>query len=173
MKQIDVMVLSDSTLLRDAIQAMLLPFPGFTVIGKCETEDAVRMAARLHPDVLLLDISLPDSESRNILQALQADMPDLRVIAVTYYDDSDPEEIIDVLGRGIRGYLCGKEQAAEVADAIRAVAAGDVYLCPGASDVLLKSYRRHARTSRQDPPAGGSPLGAQPADRRCMQLHCY
>ena len=143
MSEIGVLVLSDSILLRDALCALLIPFPDLNVTGASGARQAVSIMQHQQPDVLLLDISDLAQESTPCAAGPTAPLcPHLGVIVVNCHDRCDPTAVMSVLERGIRGYLCGQEDAAEVAFAIRTIAAGDVYLCPGASGILLRSYRR-------------------------------
>lgn len=140
MSGIRVLVVSNSAILRDGIQALLSPCADVDIVGKVEAgEKAIREASRLQPRVLILDIPKPDSTPLELLVRLKTEMPELRVIAVSYQEDE--ASILNVLEMGVQGYLCGQDGAAELVAAVQAVAGGDSFLCPGASGVLVRQYR--------------------------------
>ncbi|MFQ5854380.1 MAG: response regulator transcription factor [Anaerolineae bacterium] len=147
MSGIRVLVASDSALLREGIQTLLSPCSEVEIVGKTEAGDEViEEARRLRPQILILDIPEPSSARLELLARLKTELPELGVITVSYQQDEAP--ILSVLQTGVQGYLCGQEGAAELIAAVQAVAEGDSYLCPAASGVLVRHYRRKRRSDR-------------------------
>ncbi len=146
MSNIRVLVVSDSALLREGIQVLLSPCPEVEIVGETSAGDeAIEEARRLRPLVLILDVPKPNNTPLELLSRLRSAMPELKIIAVTYQHDE--AAILRLLQMGVQGYLCGQEGAAELITAIQAVAGGDSFLCPAASGVLVRHYRRKAGTA--------------------------
>lgn len=140
MRSTRVLVASDSTLLRDGIQALLPACPEVKVVGMTNAGDgAIEEAYRLRPAVLIVDIPRPDNNRLELLNRLKTELPELRVIVIGHQQDE--ASILRVLETGVRGYLCAREGAAELVAALQAIAGGDSYLCPAASGVLIREYR--------------------------------
>jgi DNA-binding NarL/FixJ family response regulator len=123
---IRVVVVDDHVMFREGIKA-LLHTSGIDVSGEaCDGADAVTVAQRLRPDVILLDLDMPVIGGRATLEQLQRSLPDTPVLIVTMHREED--RLLPLLQAGARGYLCKAAASAELVDAIRALAAGDVYV---------------------------------------------
>ncbi len=140
MNRIRVLVVSDSRLLREGIQVLLSPCPNVEIVGAVQAGDeAVREAGRLKPHIVLLDLPKLETTQLELVGRLQAELPGIRVIALSY--GMDEASVLQVLDMGIQGYLCGREGPADLRAAVQAVAEGDSFLCPGASGILVRRYR--------------------------------
>lgn len=130
-------------LMADGIEAILSACSDMEIVAKSKAGiEAIDDGRRWRPHILILDIPAPDSASLALLDRLREELTDVRVITVSYqWDEASMQR---VLQKGVRGYLCGREGAAELVKAVRAVAAGGTFLCPGASGVVVRHYRRKA-----------------------------
>ena len=143
MSRIQVLVASDSALLREGIQALLSTCPDVEIVGKTTAGDeAIAEARRLRPLVVILDVPKPNHAPLQLLSRLKAELPELKVVIVTY--DQDEASILRLLQMGAQGYLCGHEGATELITAVQTVAEGDSFLCPAASGALVRHYRQKA-----------------------------
>ena len=100
--------------------------------------EAVRLARELHPDVVLMDLSMPELNGADATRAILERDPKCRVIVLSMY--SEREYVRRALKAGAAGYVVKRSAAKEVVDAIRAVHAGQRYLSPRVADVVLDDY---------------------------------
>jgi len=108
--------------------------------------EAVRQARELQPDVVLMDLSMPELNGADATRAILERDPKCRVIVLSMY--SEREYVRRALKAGAAGYVVKRSAAKEVVDAIRAVHAGQRYLSPRVADVVLDDY---AGEDRDDP----------------------
>jgi len=123
--------------------------PDFTLVGEADTvASALRLAQALQPDVVLLDLSLPDGSGVEVAQQLLAQQLAHRVIVLTVHDE--PEELAALMRIGIHGYLLKGIRSADLVQAIRAAVATGAALSPDMLPELLRQYRRLVRVVEED-----------------------
>jgi len=126
---IRVLVVDDHPVVREGIAAMLGRMPSVAVVGEAENgQRAVEMVARLHPDVVLMDLRLPIMDGVEATRRIVQKHPEVRVLILTTFDQD--EMILSGLRAGARGYLLKDAPRAEIARAISAVHEGQVSLHP-------------------------------------------
>ena len=124
---IRVLVVDDHPIVREGLVAILEDERDFQVAGAAgSAEEALALAPRERPDVILLDLELPGMNGVDAIPRLAAAVPDARVIVLTAYDTD--ERVLGAVRAGARGYLLKGAPADEIARAIRAVHAGGSYL---------------------------------------------
>jgi DNA-binding NarL/FixJ family response regulator len=101
----------------------------------------VELAEKLHPDVLVMDVAMPELNGIEATRRLASSSPRTRVLALSMHKDS--VYVREILRAGARGYLLKDSIDTDLISAVRAVAKGDGYLSPGVSDAVLSDYRRH------------------------------
>jgi len=135
---IRVMLVDDHTLVRAGFKSVLHSCADIVVVGEAgDGETAISMAGRAHPEVIVMDIDMPGGDGLTATRRLLETMPDVRVLMVTMYHEQ--EKLLAVLNAGARGYLSKGAAERELADAIRVVAAGDVYVRPAVARALADS----------------------------------
>ena len=142
---IDVLLADDHTVLRAGIRALLEgdPAAGIRVVGEAGTGDeAVSLAQRLEPDVVVMDLSMPGSGGLEATRRITALGLDTRVLVLTMH--AEEEYLIPVLEAGASGYLNKTTADTELVGAIATIARGEVHLPPQATRLLLKEYREQA-----------------------------
>lgn len=140
MAPIRVAIADDHPVVRDGLSAMLETQPDFTVIGQTGTgPGALELVARAKPDVLLLDLEMPELDGVAVLKRLAADGASTRVIVFTVFDTDD--RIIAAVEAGAAGYLLKGAPREEVFAAVRTVAAGGSLLAPVATSAVLRRVR--------------------------------
>jgi len=103
-RSVRIVVADDHTLLREAICELLGLEPGFEVVGEgCDGEEAVELATRLRPDIVLLDVEMPRNVPTETVRAIRAASGGTRVIMLTMHDS--PQLVRDMLEAGVAGYL--------------------------------------------------------------------
>ena len=141
---IRVVVVDDHALLRDGTRRILEAHPDLQVVGEAASgEVALALVNQLHPDVVLMDISLPEMNGIEVARRLTQDHPDVRVLMVSAYDED--VYIRGALEAGAAGYLSKTAPGDELVQAVRAVAGGTNVLQSGLMARLLISSRRPER----------------------------
>jgi two-component system NarL family response regulator len=142
---IRVVIVEDQRIVRELLSAMLAGEPDTAVVGQATTgAEALELADRLQPDVVLLDISLPDIDGIAVMQSLRSRHPAMRVIALSIHDE---QRYVDgMLDAGASGYVLKSATVDELRQAIRAVAQGEMYL---SSELRRPAAAQGARRARQ------------------------
>ena len=144
---IRVVVVDDHALLRDGTRQILEAHPDLQVVGEAASgEVALALVNQLQPDVVLMDIALPEMNGIEVTRALTRDHPDVRVLMVSAYDED--EYVRSALEAGAAGYLSKTAPGDELVQAVRAVAGGTSVL---QSDLMARLFNE----PRQ--PAQGAP----------------
>ncbi|OGK99535.1 MAG: hypothetical protein A3D33_11120 [Candidatus Rokubacteria bacterium RIFCSPHIGHO2_02_FULL_73_26] len=134
---IQILIVDDHDLVREGIRALLEQDPSFQVVGETgDGQEAVRLATRLKPNVVLMDVNLPGGMGGlEATETIVADCPEVKVIILTQYENR--EYIKRAIRIGARGYLLKRSVSAQLKEAIRAVARGERYLHPLAAGELV------------------------------------
>jgi DNA-binding NarL/FixJ family response regulator len=116
--------------------------PDMEIVGEASNgREAVESAEALRPDVVVMDVAMPELNGIEATRRLAASMPHTRVIALIMHKDS--VYVREILRAGARGYLLKDSGAEDLVSAIRAVAKGESYLSPAVSNAVLDDYRKH------------------------------
>ena len=134
---IQILIVDDHDLVREGLRALLEQDPSFQIVGETgDGQEAIRLATRLKPNVVLMDVSLPGGMGGlEATETIVADCPDVKVIILTQYENR--EYIKRAIRIGARGYLLKRSVSAQLKEAIRAVARGERYLHPLAAGELV------------------------------------
>lgn len=134
-----VLLVDDHTIVRSAVKAMLQRVaPNIVVIGDASSgPDGVASALRLMPDVVVMDLDMPGGDGVTATRDLSVRAPSIGVLILTMH--TEQENLIPLLEAGARGYLSKDAVERELVEAIRVVAAGDVYVRPAISRILANS----------------------------------
>jgi DNA-binding NarL/FixJ family response regulator len=136
---IRVVLADDHDILREGLKALLTIQGGIDVVGEATTgRQAVELAERLAPDVVLLDLSMPELDGLEACRRIRAHQPQVRVLVLTMHERED--YLHQALEAGASGYLIKRAAAAELRLAIRAVAQGETFLSPSIARTLVQSY---------------------------------
>ena len=135
---IRVMLVDDHGLVRAGFRSVLHASPDIVVVGEAgDGQVAVATALRVHPEVVVMDLDMPGGDGLTATRRLHETAPNIHVLIVTMYEEN--EKLLAVLNAGARGYLSKGAAERDLADAIRVVAAGDVYVRPSVSRALAES----------------------------------
>jgi DNA-binding NarL/FixJ family response regulator len=142
MKKIRILLADDHVMVRQGFKMILAGQPDMEIVGEADNgRQAVELAEELHPDVVVMDVAMPELNGIEATRRLAASSPRTRVLALSMYKDS--VYVREILRAGARGYLLKDAFDRDLLSAVRAVAAGDGYLSPAVSDAVLSDYRRH------------------------------
>jgi DNA-binding NarL/FixJ family response regulator len=137
---IRILLADDHPVVRDGLAAMLATQADFEVIGEAGTgAEAVTQAARLRPDVVLMDLEMPALDGIEAIRLLRAADPAVQVVVLTAFDTD--ERIVGALQAGAQGYLLKGAPRAEIFAAIRTVSAGGALIPPVVASKLLRQVR--------------------------------
>ncbi|RYF52742.1 MAG: response regulator [Comamonadaceae bacterium] len=156
---IRLLVVDDHTLFRRGLTALLALQPTLQVVGEAgDAGEALRRAAELNPDVVLLDHHLPGVSGVDVLQSLKQAAPAARVLMLTVSEDTDT--LATALQRGAHGYLLKTVDSDMLVAAIERAVRGQSTVSPEMTDKLVSAFQAlHAA-----PPPVPSPVAAPPAD---------
>lgn len=141
MGSISVLIAEDHAVVREGTREVLLRDPGLDVIGETGTaEGALAAVASERPDVLLLDLALPDRSGIDVLKQVCSAYQETKVLILSAYDDYD--YVVAAIEAGAAGYLIKSIRGSELIDAIYAVTRGQIVLHPRVVEKLRSSLQR-------------------------------
>lgn len=144
---IRILVADDHPVVRDGLVAILSTQPDFEVVGEAGTGlEAVERAAALQPDVMLLDLEMPEMDGVEVLRRLSQANPTVQVIVFTAFDTD--ERILGAVQAGARGYLLKGAPRKELFDAVRVVRAGGSLLQPVVASKLLRQVSHQSQANQ-------------------------
>ena len=146
MRKIGILLADDHQLMRSGIRLMLEREPDLTVVGEAsDGREAVALAKTLKPDVVVMDIGMPNLNGIEAALQMTQENPDLAVVIVSMH--SDESYVLRALKAGARGYLLKDSAEADLIKALHAVGAGKSFFSPVVSKLLLDDYVRKLKRS--------------------------
>lgn len=140
MKPIRVLIIDDHTLFRSGIRLLLQRQKGFEVVGEAgDGLEGVKLAKRLKPDVVLLDLHMPGTGGLEALLLLREDLPQVQVVMLTVSEDA--QDLLEALHVGARGYLLKNIETDFLLDSIRRAASGESVMSPQMAIRLADAVR--------------------------------
>jgi len=147
---IRVLLVDDQALFREGLRTLLGMQPGLEVVGEAANgEEALRLAAKLCPQVVLMDLRMPVLDGVTATRRLREAQPDCRVIVMTTFDDD--EYVFEGLRAGAVGYLLKDVPSEKLVEAIRAAACGESFLQPSVAAKVIAEFSRLAEQAQAKP----------------------
>ena len=141
MQKIRVLVVDDHTIVRDGISALLALSGDIEVVGEAANgAEALKVIKQLHPDVVLMDMSMPIMGGLEATRRICREYPGTRVLILTQYDDK--EYVLPTIEAGASGFISKVAASSELATGIRSIYQGDSYLSPSVARFLVEDFRR-------------------------------
>jgi two-component system response regulator DevR len=141
---IRILIADDHEVVRIGLSALLDRQAGFRVVGQAASgQEAIRMARALRPDVVVMDIRMPNGSGTDACRAITAEAPDTPVIMLTSY--ADEEALFEAISAGASGYVLKRIGSDELVSAIRTVASGQSMLDPAVTATVLERLRHAAQ----------------------------
>jgi DNA-binding NarL/FixJ family response regulator len=141
---IRILLADDHAILRAGLRALLGAEPDMQVVGEAaDGQEAVALALRLRPDVVVMDLAMPGMDGLTATRRITAQLPATRVLVLTM--QAEDKYLLQVLEAGGAGYVRKRSAETDLLEAIRVVHRGEVYLYPSATRLLLEAYRRRER----------------------------
>ncbi|HEY1755779.1 MAG TPA: response regulator transcription factor [Bryobacteraceae bacterium] len=139
---IRILLADDHALVRQGFRMILEAQPDMEIVGQAGNgREAVELAEKLHPDVVVMDVAMPELNGTEATRRLAASTPRTRVLALSMHKDS--VYVREILRAGARGYLLKDSGDTDLVAAVRAIAKGEGYISPAVSDAVLSDYRKH------------------------------
>lgn len=160
---ISVLVVDDQELFRRGLRTVLAMEPGFEVSEAADGIEAVERAGEVAPDVVLMDVRMPDLDGIEATRRVREAAPSTRVIILTVSDDED--DLYAAIRVGANGYLLKDSSLADVAGAVRAVHRGESLISPFMASKLLAEF-----SAATGPSAPAEPPGPRLSDRELEVL---
>jgi DNA-binding NarL/FixJ family response regulator len=147
MSPINVLIADDHPMFRKGMRALLESIPEFEVCGEASSgREAVELAAKLSPDLVLMDLQMPGGSGLAAAQELTRLHPDMRILVVTLFEDD--ESIFAALRAGARGYILKDAEEDELVRAIHSAAEGEAIFSPAIASRMIDYF---AEARRQVP----------------------
>lgn len=139
MDKIRLLIAEDERLTREALARLIGLEDDIEVVGQAaDGEEAIRLARRLMPDVVLTDINMPKVKGIEVTQTIKQEMPSVGVVILTIYHDDD--NVFRAIKAGAKGYVLKDSPPEETVAAIRAIARGDALLHPSIASRVLNEF---------------------------------
>jgi two-component system response regulator DevR len=148
-RQLRLLVVDDHEVVRQGIVAMLSRRPNFQVVAEAGTvAEAIDMARHFQPDLVVMDVRLPDGSGIEACREIRANMPQTRVVMLTSYPDE--EAVFSAIVAGASGYLLKQVRGRDLVAALEAVGRGESLLDPAVTEKVLERVRRIATGGATD-----------------------
>ncbi len=135
---ISVLVADDHAIIRDGVCSLLEDIPGLRVVGQAENgRKALDLAVELKPDIIIMDISMPELNGFEAARQIREEVPGTKIIALSMY--AEKRYVLGMLKAGVSGYLIKDCAFQELAEAISVVHRGETYLSPKIADTVRKA----------------------------------
>ncbi len=150
MRQTRVLLADDHTLIRAGLRMVIEAQPDLNVVGEAEDgRMAVALAEKLKPDVVVMDIGMPNLNGIEACRQIRDILPETQLVMLSMH--SDEGYVLRALKAGAKAYLLKDSAEADLASAVRAAAAGKSFFSPAVGKVLLEDYmRKLQRTGAED-----------------------
>lgn len=139
-----VLVVDDHALFREGLLGILSSQPDMQVVGQASDGlEAIVMARDLHPDIVLMDVTMPGTDGIEATRTIKQELPEVRVIMLTVREESD--RLFEAIKAGADGYLIKTIRAQQLVDMLRAAQRGEAAITPKLAAQMVEEFRRLAR----------------------------
>ncbi len=150
MATIQLMLVDDHTVVRDGLAAMLSTQDDFKIVGQASNgREAVERVGALQPDVILMDLRMPEMDGVEAMRQISSARPETRFLVLTTYDNDD--YIFQAIEAGAKGFLLKDTSREDLFEAVRAVHRGESGIEPGVAARLLDRFAQLSREETQTP----------------------
>lgn len=162
--KINLLLVDDHQVVRTGLRMLLANEADVNIVGEAGTaREAMQSVDRLKPDVVLMDIGLPDMSGIEATQKIKLAHPEVAVVALTIHEDE--EYFFRMLEAGASGYVPKRAAPEELLTAVRSAARGEVYLYPSLAKLLVKDFL----TQERDPGAASSLDGLTAREQQVLK----
>ena len=137
-KPIKIMIVDDHAMVRSGLRMFIMAFDDLMFAGEASNgNEAVKLVEKIHPDLVLMDLIMPGMDGLHATYELHKNFPEIKIIALTSF--SDAQLILDAIEAGVSGCLLKNTSANELANAIRAVMAGNSIFSPEVTQIIMNA----------------------------------
>ena len=145
---IRLLLVDDHAVVRSGLKMLLIGQKEMEIVGEAgSAHEALTQTERLQPNVILMDIGLPDKTGIEATREIKAKFPDVKIVALTIHEDE--EYFFQMLAAGASGYVPKRAAPDELITAINAAANGEVYLYPSLAKLLVRDYLSSERPAEE------------------------
>ena len=150
MAEIQLLLVDDHEVVRTGLRMLLDEQPDMVIVGEADTgSDAIKLAEKLKPDVIVMDITLPDMSGIKVSERIKSKYPETAIVALTIHDDE--QYFFEMLQAGASGYVPKRAAPEDLISAIRATHSGETYLYPSLAKALVSDFvGRRSEGSNQE-----------------------
>ena len=146
----NILIVDDHALMRNGLEAMLASDPAFEVVGvAADGMTAIRSVAKLHPDIVLMDLTMPRTSGMDAIVQIKRQHPDVKIVALTFHKEE--KYIHATLEAGADAYVLKDDSRTELFNALNNVATGNNYLSPSIVDKVVAGYLSGGDSSTAKP----------------------
>ncbi len=165
MAEIRLLLVDDHEVVRTGLRMLLESQTNINIVAEAKNgEEALRFAADLLPDVIVMDITLPDMTGINVTRRIKQDHPEIAVVALTIHDDE--QYFFEMLQAGASGYVPKRAAPEDLISAICTAYAGEIYLYPSLAKALVSDFLSRSRKEKNM----GSLNGLSPREQEVLEL---
>ena len=148
LETIRLLLVDDHEIVRTGISMLLESETDLSIVGEASTgAQALEMASQLHPDVVIMDITLPDVSGIEVTRQLKAQHPEIAVVALTIHEDQ--QYFFEMLQAGADGYVPKRAASEDLIKAIHAAFSGEVFIYPSLAKVLVSDFLNQAADGKE------------------------
>lgn len=147
--KIRIVIADDHGIVREGIRMILASQEDFEVVGEASTgREAVELARHMKPDVVLMDISMPDLNGIEATRQIREELPSVQVLGLTMHEEEN--YVFQMLKAGGAGYVLKRAASEDLVAAVRAVHRGEAFLYPSVAKLVVRDYFERAGRQEQD-----------------------
>jgi DNA-binding NarL/FixJ family response regulator len=144
-----ILIADDHAMVRDGVRNLVNQINGVEIVGEASNgNQALELFEKLKPDMLIMDISMPDMNGMDVSKSILSANPGANIVILSMYDDHD--YISRCIEYGVKGYVVKNESSAELENAIKAVLSGKNYFSRQAQDIIFKKYSQNVSKKKND-----------------------
>lgn len=148
---IKVVLADDHAILRDGLKMVLDAQPGVAVVGEAEDgRQALDLVERIHPDVVVMDIAMPNMNGAEATRQITRRFPDVKVVILTMHENR--QYLLQIINAGAAACVLKRSAGTELVTAIKAVVRGESYFSPAMAAMLLDDYRGMLQREHEEDP---------------------
>ncbi|MDR7480948.1 MAG: response regulator transcription factor [Armatimonadota bacterium] len=141
--KIRILIADDHSIVREGVRMILAGQEDFEVVGEAATgREAVEQARRLRPDVVVMDISMPDLNGIQATEQIRRELPEVQVLGLTMHEEGN--YVFELLKVGAAGYVLKRAAAEDLVAAVRAAHRGEAFLYPSVAKMVVQDFLQRA-----------------------------
>lgn len=161
--KVKLLLVDDHALVREGIRSSLVHYPSISIVGEAVNgREAIQKCRQLQPDVVLMDVNMPEMSGLDATPAIRKMLPGTKIIALTVHETK--EYVFQILRRGAHGYVLKDTSPEELVRAIESVARGGAFFSPSVSHILLQNVQS------PEPASSGERAELSEREREILQL---